>query len=136
MSALTNPPLTTISEGDVRADFSFSQEAASITTSYTIYFSPGSMFWYGDEYDRKTTTITAERRTIVNGKVTSQTPVAYTHTFSGDTGDFNYSHSGDTFSITPYGMNESGSDYQMEISAYINESPGNRASLKALQYTM
>ena len=94
------------------------------------------MFWYGDEYERKTTTITAERRTIVNGKVTSQTPVAYTHTFSGDTGDFNYSQSGDTFSITPYGMNESGSDYQMEISAYINESSENRASLKALQYTM
>lgn len=135
MSALTNPPLTTISEGDVRADFSFSQEAASITTSYTIYFSPGSTNWGGDEYDRRFTTITAERRTIVNGKVTEQTPVAYTHTYSGDTGDFNYSKSGDTFSVVPQGTNDSGVDYMMEISAYINEASSYRDTFTALQYT-
>ena len=134
-SSRTEVERFTQSESGYTADFSFSQEAASITTSYTIYFSPGSMAWYGDESDRKTTTITAERRTIVNGKVTSQTPVAYTHTFSGDTGDFNYSQSGNTFSIVPQGTNDSGIDYMMKISAYINEASSYRDTFTALQYT-
>ena len=118
-----------------RISFIIRQDAGSVTYDYTIYFSPGSTSWNGDEFDRRYTTITAEKRTIVNGKVTSQTPVSYTHTYSGDTGDFNYSKNGDTFSVVPQGTNDSGVDYVMEISAYINEASSYRDTFTALQYT-
>ena len=121
-------------------NFSFSfiirQDAGSVTYEYNIYFSPGSASWSGDESGQKSTTVYSEKRKFVNGKLTEQIPVDYNATFSGDTGDFNYRQSGDTFYITPQGTNDSGIDYNLEINAYIKENSSTRDTFTCIQYTI